>query len=459
MSEFEEMDLDRSTERAWSTFRAGLADRVAAMDDDEFITVEVETSAGEEDSEGAAPYVQLCGWGDLMVRCEVSSNHVLAGRHRLDADAVALLGSLGWSGPGHGPDEGSSNFWADLPLSHADQLAAMTVRALREVFGVTHPAFLTGDLDEQRPGDDLPADDRTPQEPLAVRPEDRDHLRQLVDQALVPVVGHDPEHDEDDDVPVRAGQGLIWVRVMRDAPVVQLFTSLVEDITDLERAAFEVAVLNREQRFFTFVVVDEAVVVHHYLPAFPFAPLHLRIMLTQLSEMGDSVIDDLVVRVGGRRSFEPSTQVPCDVDPTGTEDPAGTEDPMHPALVTILELEHAATGSVDPVLAASICEMDRALVLALIAWVGRRVTECRATLAQASGSGEPGADADHARRELRRSLRTTHLLRQALHVVVEDRASRQPGHDADPLGAPRRGRGHDVPLPGLDDGEQPLWES
>ena len=64
-------------------------------------------------------------------------------------------------------------------------------------------------------------------EPLATSPDDADHLRALVDAALVPLFGGLPEHDSDDDVPVVNGSGLVWVRVLENAPVVQLFSALV----------------------------------------------------------------------------------------------------------------------------------------------------------------------------------------------------------------------------------------
>ena len=399
----------------------------------------------------------------------MSSNHFLAEQHQLDDEAVGSLTALGWCAPSHGPeaepDEGSANFYADLQRTRADQLAVMTVRALRDVFGVIHPSFLTGDLDESGTGGDRPATEDGPEEALAVRPRGREHLRALVDEALVPVVGRIPEHDQDDDIPVSSGTGLVWVRVLPDAPAIHLFTILVQDVTDLDRAAFEVAVLNRDQRFFTFVLVEDAVMVHLYLPAFPFAPLHLRIMLGRLSEMRDSLDEDLAVRVGGRRPFEPSTEAEADEeadeegDAEADADRGHRVDLLHPALVTILELELESLGSVDPVLAASICEMDRDLVLSLIAWSRRGEAGLRTDLALAAEAGESETEADRCRQELQRACRTTHLLRGALRVVVEDRASAQPGHAYDvPGAANRRGRASDVPLPGLDDGEQPLWD-
>ena len=85
-------------------------------------------------------------WGDGMLRGEVSSNHVLTASRRLDAGGEAAVEALGFAGPTYGrddePDSGSLNFHVDLEQTEADRLAVMSVRALRDVFGVLDPAFL-----------------------------------------------------------------------------------------------------------------------------------------------------------------------------------------------------------------------------------------------------------------------------------------------------------------------------
>lgn len=460
MSEFAGFDLDRSTARAWSSFQSRLADHVAAMEDDDVLLVEAESSL---DGGGAAPYVQFAAWGKDMVRGEVSGNAYLADDHLLDASGVAALESLGWSAPTYGPDDepdnGSINFHVDLERNHADRLAVMTVRALRDVFGVAHPAFLTSD---ELAINDVPASrdvadpvagtEAHPDEPLAIMPTDREHLLSLVDDALVPVFGHVPEHDEDDDVPVVNGSGLVWVRVLEDVPVVQLFSALVCDVADLERAAFEVAVLNRDVRLIKFVLVEDTVMAHLYLPALPFAPLHLRTMLDLMSTTVDRVDDDLVTRIGGRRAFE---------TPTGTEDaPGGQATSLHPAMLTLLQLDADSPGSVDPELAATICEMDRDLILELITWNSEQEIAWRQVRDEAVLLGDPDDEADVAQHEMQHAERFTNLLRRALRVVVERQAGRRPDNGAYDAPHRPRGRAHtrDDALPGLDGSEEGLWD-
>src|SRR3954447_6275324 len=444
MGEFAGFDLDRSTERAWSRFQARLADHVAEMDDDEVLVISAD-SAVDPEAEGAAPYVQFCAWGGTLVRSEVSSNAFLADEVRLDEAAMAALEDLGWLAPAAGDeaasDEAPANFHLDTERVEADRLAVMACRALRDIFGVPHPAFLSaGTLEEDAdPELGIPAVVSVPEEasvePPAVFPRDRDHLRELVDRALTPFFGNEPRHDEDDDIPVVSGSALVFVRVMEQMPTVELFCCLVHDVTDADRAAFEVAVLNRDETFLKFLLVDDAVMAYLYLPAYPFAPERLRTMLSVMSRSVDKLDDDLAVRVGGRRTFES----PPEEDEWSAElgSPDADEDRMaepdvdavHPAMMTLLQLHADAPGSVTPELAASVCAMDRGLVLDLIAWNSRREIAWRQARDAALLEGD-GDEAEACDQETTQAEQWVNLLRRALRVIVEN----QLGRDLESLG-------------------------
>lgn len=440
MSEFADFDLDRSTARAWSRFQARLADHIAEMRDDDVLVVVSESATEEDEDDGCAPYVQFCAWGEDRVRCEVSSNAYLTADHRLDPVGTETLKGLGWAPPTHGPDDadadaGSANFHLDVERSSADRLAVMTVKALRDVFGVAHPVFLTADnlTGDDEPVPDLgvpaaspaatPASTPVTDEPVAIAPRDREHLQSLVDDALTPFFGHRPEHDEDGDIPVVSGSGLVFVRVLDGAPAIQMFAALVCDVTELERAAFEVSVLNRDLRFIKFVLVDDTVMAYLYLPAWPFAPEHLRGMLALMAEVVDQVDDDLVRRVGGRRAFETDGAS----GPAEASEEASEEASVHPAMMTLLQLDAESPGSVDPELAASICQMDRDLILQLISWNSEQESVWRQARDEATLAGDPDEEVAACDREMHDAERTTNLLRRALRVVVERELGRRPG--------------------------------
>jgi hypothetical protein len=252
------VDLDRVTTKAWRRFRRELADRIADLGQGEAFGVAVETAV-DAPAAGGAPYVQFCGGKGDIVLGEVSGNRYLHAAHRLDKQARRRLGEIGWARPR--PKHGVYNYRAEVDQSHADQLAVMAVTALYEVFGVTHPAFLGGDV---RIGDDpdLPHADTVelPDEPLATTPVGRRHLDQLVDQALIPFLGRVPNRDDDGDIPVASGTAVVFVRTLPHAPLIRIWAEVAVEVSDPDRAKFEVAVLNRERPFAKFVLIDDRVV-------------------------------------------------------------------------------------------------------------------------------------------------------------------------------------------------------
>jgi len=438
MSEFAGFDLDRNTERAWSRFRARLADHIAEMADDDILVVSVDSAVDDdEDEEGAAPYVQFRAWGETLVRSEVSGgNEFLTAELQLDDAASGTVVGLGWAEP-TGTREGSANFYVDVERAQADRLAVMTTQVLRDVFGVPHPAFLAADGlgDDAEDDTGLPvgsatADDESLEAP-AVFPRDREHLLSLVDDALTPIFGQPPEHDEDDDIPVVSGTALVFVRVLERMPTIQLFCFLVHDVVHPDRTAFEVSVLNRDKRFLKFVLVGDSVMAQLHLPAYPFAPEHLRTMLAMMSEAVDEIDDDLVARVGGRRTFEPESPVAVeDADlellldsEERREVEAGTE-ATHPAMMTLLQLDAESPGSITPELAASVCSGDRDLILELITWNSDQEIAWRQARDHAALSGDSD-EADVCDHETRHAEGMVNILRRALRLIVEQKMGRE----------------------------------
>ena len=412
-------DLDRSTRRAWSRFRAELADHIVAMGDGDALVVDAESSLDEE-ATGAAPYVQFCAWGPGRVHAEVSSNAYLDTQVWLDDHAEAALLDLGWEAPTHAvgepADSGSPNFYLDAERREGDRLATMAVAALRDVLGVPHPAFLSwpaagraaeAEVDAGRAGAAEGAD-----EPLAVMPESPEHLRTLAAAALRTPDGPEVGFDEDGDIPLPRGSALVYVRVSDTVPMIEVFSYVVQGALDAERAAFEVAVLNRDTSLVKFVLLDDVLLATVHLPAFPFAPRQLRATVAAMAEVVNRVDDDLVARVGGRRALEPEPEADAE-DPS--DDPAQQLE-LHPALLTLLHLDPHGEG-VDPELAASVCDHDRDLVLRFLCEAAEQEVTWRR-------SGDNAQDADEAEAEAclhegRAWRATVETLRAALRVIVE----------------------------------------
>ena len=146
MTDFSDFALERSVDRGWERFEEWLAGVIADMTDGDVVVVSREADA-DDASGGQQPFVQFLAVGDGWVRGEASSNRQLDRQHWLSEQQAAELTYIGYelpSAPARAlATSGSTNFSIDLTRDDARQLAAISIRALREVFGVVHPAFLT----------------------------------------------------------------------------------------------------------------------------------------------------------------------------------------------------------------------------------------------------------------------------------------------------------------------------
>jgi hypothetical protein len=461
---------------AWISYQAELADRLADLEEDDVLLIEA--MAGAEPEQGSVPYVQFCAWGDGLLRGEVSSNHVLTAARRLHHGGRQALRDLGFDAPTHGPgdeaDQGSLNYHVDVERSEADRVAVMAVRALRDVFGVAHPVFLTGDVVSR----DLPAPveeaaaDRVDEATATYPYGGHEELEKLVDQALIPHFGQVPRHDDDGDIPVDAGSTVIFIRVHEAIPVVELFACLVTDIEDRGAARFEVSVLNRDVRFVRFRLVDDSIMAEVHIPAWPFAPEHLRSMLAVMTDVVQRVEPDLVARVTGQRLDDDPSAVSADSAEAGgsdeedtevstaDDDEPGTRSAMARASEILAQLNAEGSAAVPPALAASICGHDAGLLLDMIRVEEERRLEWSKTRDAEVAAGETDARyLDGCEREIGYSERTISLLRRALRVVVERQAARDGEQVAPsrPVARIRQKRPQRVPDPTIEEVDPQIW--
>jgi len=296
------VDLAKATERAWRMLGHDLRHRIEDLAQDGVV---LQLDSEHHGRTPGSPYVLALRTEDGP-RAEASSNANLHPKYHLDDKAVEALLELGW----REPEEVGGNFW--LPIDESDDLAPAIaahamVAAMRSVFGVPHPAFLADSEVLAEPSDDHadPFAAHHPHGPAAVFPSGRGDLKQFVEWVLTEDLGSRPEYDEDGDIPFVCGDSVVYVRVVEgDAPVVRIFSHLVRDVSQHKYAASVVNELNRDVECAKFVLAGKTLVLRADLPAYPFAPEHLRTSLATITSWVAGNARDVAYQVGGRLLLE-----------------------------------------------------------------------------------------------------------------------------------------------------------
>lgn len=330
---------DRSVEMAWVRFQRRLGDFLADLEGD--TTAVIHALLPSDPLDGTGPFIRFSAHdGGTMVRAEAASNRYLAPPYQLGDEQVAELVASGWAAPAEvGDASGRSPFFSvDLPRDRADLVALMSVRALRDAFAVPHPAFLQGGPLEAAPVVERAEPAPEPEMELLqiLRPDSPEELDGYVEETLSAVLGREAFRDEDGDFPIRVGSVVLFVRPLQTEPVIEVFSPLVRDIGDRDQALLEVSFLNRDAQFISYHVGGTTIVARMHVPAFPFVPNHLAVLLSRMAETLDSVDDDLALRVGGRLWL--------DVEGAGLSGSPGAAGPLDGGDDLAAGLPHGLTG-------------------------------------------------------------------------------------------------------------------
>ena len=383
-------DLDAMIEAAWKDYRACLAETLDRLEEGQSVHLEL-------DSEGPTPYVQALRAGDKVL-LEAASNRVLDGVWKLAKAGRKRLREVGFNRP---CDE-IPNYWIQLPLTHVDQAASMAVAAMREVFGILHPSYLRSDgLAWHSEPFPATAGEAEPESP-ATFPDSRAALDGLVEHTLSHILNEVPDRDDDGDIPIRTGRTVLFVRTQEGSPMIRLFALMAKDVADHDAALREVDRLNRAVDGVKFILHNSTVIATAGLLGWPFAPTQFQALLTHMCDEVAKQEADLVERVGGRHFVgEPSADEP-------------EEDDIHPAMLSILQLDAERPGALRPKDAAKICGNDPDLLLELIRWNEEQEIAWRQSRAETDDPEE----ARVCEIERKHAHRTVKLLRKALRRVL-----------------------------------------
>ena len=377
-------DRGESSAAAWVAYQARLADVLHVLPDGHYLEIEATTGVDPSDLDGCPPSIDLTVHGDRL-RIELWSNPCLDRRFRLDAEQSASLVSQGWS-----PPVGTRQFELDLTRAEADHVAVLVVRAFRDVMGVLHPVFLEcaeleSEAAPQEPaGALLPVPAAEEDEGALVQfPTSRDELIEQAEPVFASILGAEVEYDDDGDIPLPVGESVVYARFGRQGPTIELFSYLVVDVDQTERAAAHLEMLNGTHPFATFMLEGNRVVLRYHLCASPFVPLQLRTVLGSLLGIVDVLAGELAGHVGGRRYLAEAPR------------PAPRTLPLarvHHSLVALIEL--LRLGAVSTLTVTTLFDDDRAELLRQIVLVSDGRIDC--------GDVEPLVLLDHLRRGLHR---------------------------------------------------------
>jgi hypothetical protein len=406
------MDPTLVTEDAWRRFRHELADRMADLPSDELVEVWGQQMVNHLGFE-STPSIEFSRDGEAVFgRVTGDCVHAKAG---VAKKARRRLVTIGWD-KDKSPS-GVVEFRAEVDVSHADVLAAMTVAALREVFEVAHPASLSGDVTlDDDPEFTYGIGGCLTTGPLAVFPTSSHNLDELIDEALSSVLGYVPGRDEDGDVVVPCGTSVVYVSTLPTAEAIRVWALLAWEITDLNRARFEVEVLNRDQPFARFALVEDRITAEMHLLSQPFVPEHLRRTFGLLRDLAGRIDGDLAVRVSGKRYSDSGED---DVDDAFTDVEDETDVESHTSMMTLLQLDADRPRSISPAMAAHICGNDPERVLRLITSEEEQEIEWLKARDEARADDDSEELADVCEGERAHAERCVKLLRKALRHVVD----------------------------------------
>ncbi|MGJ6979015.1 T3SS (YopN, CesT) and YbjN peptide-binding chaperone 1 [Aestuariimicrobium soli] len=308
----QDFDLDRSITEAWQQFTGRLSEVISVIADGELTIGTLSSSAD------AGPFVRYAVAADRpdQVIAEAASNAELGEGFQLDVAQLEALEQLGWQPPSTEGEHPSPHFTIVRPQEQSLELAEIGVRTLRDVYGVQHPVFLAPDhlaevLQGSVPTEQSSRARRSPfddSDLVAIIPQSRDHLDDLIGEELRQMFGHEAMRDSEGDFAIRVGSTMVFIRSTPDAEEVLLFSALVHEVAGRSRAVEVLNDLNVEARHGRFALHRDRVFVQVSMLAHPFVPAHLHQALRMISQVADGIDDDLAAKLHGRTTFQPGVE-------------------------------------------------------------------------------------------------------------------------------------------------------
>jgi hypothetical protein len=305
-------DSAKSISLGWTSFSKKLVFVLAKLEKDQYLII---------CAQSCNRYVQFACQGDEGWRVEVTSNHFLKGKDRLNRRQTSWLRTNGWNAPTGDlkkatPEKdpsGSPNFFIDLPPSvGAGDIANLAVEALARGLEIPNPASLAYEA--------FVRDGRSLQfEELGLRPANLQGTS-LMEKVLVVfrdvTVIADLELDKDGDVSIYHGELLLCATPLENK--VRLCSALITDVLGTPALLHRLNELNLGLHGSRCVFQNGRIFVSFDILADPFVSEHLATGLKEFTGTAETLASLL------RDEF--STQDP--VETAGTRNPT-----LHPVVI------------------------------------------------------------------------------------------------------------------------------
>ncbi len=262
-------------------------------------------------------YVQFAQGGPKGFRAETVSNAFLPGDEHLDNHEQGELLVLGWQPPQPDVEGSGPNYHRDweAPVPFAE-VSALAVRTLNKVMSVARPGLLSYKAFAKGgaqiiisalgiPRETFNKDEQKPSEPALAH--SAEELLEQVKQAMRPLLGADEVTvDEDGDIPVRYGSVMAYIRVLKDMPVVRIFSPVIYDIGEPADILATINDINKDVLYAKALWDGKAVLLAADVSGAPLAVQQLQRAYEAISQLADEYAHKLQDRYGGRVAFGPS---------------------------------------------------------------------------------------------------------------------------------------------------------
>jgi hypothetical protein len=301
-------DLAAKVSEAWAEFAQALAAALPALPAGASIDLTLDPTAS---GVGEAVYTVSAGPIGTELQAYAVSNSLLPPEHRLSRTVIGELVALGWSPPGV-VASGDERFGLKLPPEHADRMARIVTRTLRDGYGTPHPAFLVYSTDPatvEAPalGAARPmADEGDTAVGVAKTELDGLPLVEKVATVIAAMLNTAPESlplDKDGDIGIRSGSAMVFVRVRDNPPLVDVFSPVLTEVNANEKLYVKLADLTHRMPIGRLYCNGNTVWAS--VPVFgrDFQASHLMLAVQVMTGLADELDDRLHGEFGGKRFF------------------------------------------------------------------------------------------------------------------------------------------------------------